>query len=224
MDGNGRWAEQRNLPRLSGHEMGAKALVKALTDLHNLNVECASFYAFSTDNDKRNSQEVSNILGVIAYFLDNDIKALAKELDLQVRIIGDLKRLPEKLVDIICQLNSKCINNKGMKVLLAIGYGGDIEICNAFDILLKKRMLFKDTTPLTPNELFSALYTANVPNPDIVIRYGGYSRLSNFMPLQTAYSELFFLDALWPDYDIEKVKEIINKFYTIKRNFGGTDA
>lgn len=221
MDGNGRWAEKRNLPRLSGHEMGAKALVNAIEELNNLKIECASFYAFSTDNEKRNPEEVSNILGVIAYFLANDIKNLIEKLGLQVRIIGDMKRLPSKLMDIVCQLNTLCLNNKGMKVLLCIGYGGDVEICNAFDTILKKRMFLKDTTKVTSEELFNALYTVNVPNPDLVIRYGGYKRLSNFMPLQTAYSELYFLDTLWPDFEIEKVKEIMDNYYTIKRNFGG---
>ncbi|HKL73845.1 MAG TPA: polyprenyl diphosphate synthase [Clostridia bacterium] len=224
MDGNGRWAEQKNLPRLSGHEMGAKALVKAIEELNELNIKCASFYAFSTDNEKRNFEEVSNILGVIAYFLSNEIKELIIKLGLQVRIIGDLKRLPAKLVDIICNINTLCLNNKGMKVVLAIGYGGDTEVCNAIDTILKQRMFLKDTSPVTHEELFSALYTVNLPNPDIVIRYGGYKRLSNFMPLQTAYSELYFVDTLWPDFDINKVKDIIDNFYTIKRNFGGINA
>lgn len=224
MDGNGRWAEQKNLPRLSGHEMGAKALVKAIEELNELNIKCASFYAFSTDNEKRNFEEVSNILGVIAYFLSNEIKELIIKLGLQVRIIGDLKRLPAKLVDIICNINTLCLNNKGMKVVLAIGYGGDTEVCNAIDTILKQRMFLKDTSPVTHEELFSVLYTVNLPNPDIVIRYGGYKRLSNFMPLQTAYSELYFVDTLWPDFDINKVKDIIDNFYTIKRNFGGINA
>lgn len=224
MDGNGRWAENKGLPRLSGHEAGARALVKAIEELNALNLECTSFYAFSTDNEKRNSSEVSNILGVIAYFLANEIKQLIKKLNLQVRIIGDIKRLPQKLTDIICEINSLCLNNKGMKVLLAIGYGGDVEVCNAFDTVYKKRAFLKDTSPITREELFNALYTVNVPNPDIVVRYGGYKRLSNFMPLQTAYSELYFTDTLWPDFDINEVKNIIDNFHTIKRNFGGSNA
>lgn len=224
MDGNGRWAENKNLPRLAGHEAGARALVKAIEELNALKLECASFYAFSTDNEKRNDQEVSNILGVIAYFLTNDITLLIKKYGLQVRIIGDIKRLPSKLVSIVCDINTLCLNNKGMKVLLAIGYGGDTEVCNAFDAILKRRTFLKDNTPVTKEELFSALYTVNVPNPDLVIRYGGYHRLSNFMPLQTAYSELFFTDTYWPDFDIAEVTDIIEKFQSIKRNFGGLNG
>ncbi|HOO22309.1 MAG TPA: polyprenyl diphosphate synthase [Clostridia bacterium] len=224
MDGNGRWATDRNLPRAAGHQAGAQALVKAIRELNDLNVECASFYAFSTDNEKRNAEEVSNILGVIAYFLANDIKRLVTELNLQLRFIGDLKRLPQKLINIICDLNTFSLNNKGMKVILAIGYGGDVEICSAFDAIMKKRLFLKDNSPITPEELKSALYTAGIPDPDVVVRYGGHRRLSNFMPLQTAYSELYFLDKFWPDFDKEDVTKILENFDRVKRNFGGLDA
>jgi undecaprenyl diphosphate synthase len=224
MDGNGRWAQAKNLPRLAGHEMGAKALIKAIEELNKLDIECASFYAFSTENEKRNSEEVSNILGVIAYFLQNDISKLIEKSNLQVRIIGDIARLPQKLSDIICEINSRCLNNKGMKVILAIAYGGDVEVCNAFDTLIKRRKFLKIEKPITKEELFGALYTANMPNPDLVIRYGGYQRLSNFMPLQTAYSELFFTETFWPDFNITEVNTIIENFNLIKRNFGGLNG
>lgn len=221
MDGNGRWAQKNGLERTAGHEMGAKALINAITQLNMLNIECVSFYAFSTDNEKRNPNEVSNILGIIAYFLQNDIINLIKNYDLQIRFIGDMKRLPQRLTDIICDINSLCLNNKGMKIIFAIGYGGDVEICNAFDILLKRRFFLKDDSPISKEELLSALYTASIPDPDIVIRYGGYKRLSNFMPLQTAYSELFFTDTFWPDFDINEVIKILEEYKSIRRNFGG---
>jgi len=143
---------------------------------------------------------------------------------LQLRFIGDLKRLPQKLINIICDLNTFSLNNKGMKVILAIGYGGDVEICSAFDAIMKKRLFLKDNSPITPEELKSALYTAGIPDPDVVVRYGGHRRLSNFMPLQTAYSELYFLDKFWPDFDKEDVTKILENFDRVKRNFGGLDA
>lgn len=224
MDGNGRWAEAQSRERGFGHEAGARALVRAISQLNELSLDCVSFYAFSTDNEKRQAKEVSGILGIIAYFLKTEIAPLVKELDLRFRVIGDLKRLPEKLADIICEINTLALNNKGMTVVLAIGYGGDTELCAAFDNLLRRREFIKDKSPLTVAELRGALYTASLPDPDMVIRYGGYRRLSNFMPLQTAYSELCFTDTLWPDFDIGEVAKFIEEFKTVKRNFGGLDV
>jgi len=224
MDGNGRWAQERGLPRKAGHEKGARALVRAITELNNLSIECVSFYAFSTDNAKRNLEEVGNILGIIAYFLQNEILPLAQKLNLQIRIIGDVRELPTQLAKIIVETNSATLNNKGMKVVLAIGYGGDKEVCNALDIIIKKKDFLQENTPITVEELNNSLYTVGLPNPDIVIRYGGQHRLSNFMPIQTIYSELFFLDTFWPDFDIKQINEIINKYNIITRNFGGLNG
>lgn len=224
MDGNGRWSTEQGLPRAKGHEEGAKALVRAIEDMAEMKIPCVSFYAFSTENESREVSEVSNILGVIAYFLGNVIKPLALKLDINIRVIGEISHLPLGLADIISELTASTINNKGMKVVLAICYGGDKEVAYAVNTILKRRMDLADDSEVTPEEIASCLYTAPLANPDIVIRYGGHCRLSNFLPLQTIYSELFFLDKYWPNYNKDDVIAIIDKFNHIKRNFGGTNG
>lgn len=224
MDGNGRWAEQRGLPRSAGHEQGAVALCRAIEDFINLDIDVITVYAFSTENEKRNKEEVSNILGIIAYFLEHGISELAEKNSLQLRFIGNLSRLPLALTNIMSRLNAAFLNNKGKTVVIALGYGGNEEICACFDRILKKRMFLQDITPVTKEEIYSNLYTAGLPLPDAVLRYGGFQRLSNFLPLQTVYSELFFTDKLWPDYAKEDLEGVLNSFSEIKRNFGGTNG
>lgn len=225
MDGNGRWAEAGGLPRKAGHREGAKALCRAIEDIVSINeIDCATFYAFSTENEKRNKEEVSNILGVIAYFLINDIRSLADKYNLKVRFIGDMARFPEELVSAISLLNAVTINNTGKVIVFAIGYGGDHELLYAINEIFSQRVLFNDFSPISMEELKEKLYTAGLPDPEIIVRYGGYKRLSNFLPLQSIYSELFFLDKLWPDYKKEDFEEIIEQYHTIKRNFGGLNG
>ena len=225
MDGNGRWAQSAGKPRKLGHEAGAMALCRALRDVVDINdVDCITFYAFSTENDKRNMEEVSNILGVIAYFWSNEVTKIAEEYSLQIRFIGDLNRLPAFLTSVISDLNARTINNKSKTVVFAIGYGGDEEAVSAVNAILSQRMLFNDFSPVTKEELYGNLYTAGLPMPDAIIRYGGYKRLSNFMPLQSIYSELFFTDKMWPDYDKKDFEDVVEEFYKIKRNFGGLNG
>lgn len=224
MDGNGRWAEKRGMPRTKGHEEGARALLRAIDAIDNLNIEYTTFYAFSTDNHKRNKEEVGNILGIIAYFLNKYIAPLIAERDYRVRFIGEIRLLPQPLLEIINSINIRSLNNKGKMFIFAIGYGGDMEIVNAINTIIKQKNMRLDDSPVTIKELKKSLYTVNIPNPDAVLRYGGYKRLSNFMPLQSAYSELFFLDKLWPDFDDSDIKEIEQKFQNIRRNFGGNNG
>lgn len=223
MDGNGRWAEERSLPRAKGHEEGAFALVKAIEDFAASKIEVLTVYAFSTENEKRNRREVSDILGIIAYFLQHDISMLAEKHSLKLRFIGNIGALPEALSAIIGQVNARFLNNAGKTVVFAIGYGGTKEVCSCFDRILEKRMFLQDNSPVTEEELYGNLYTSGLPLPDAVLRYGGYKRLSNFLPLQSVYSELFFTDKLWPDYAKEDIERVCEEFDKIKRNFGGLD-
>lgn len=224
IDGNGRWAEKRELERIKGHEKGALAVERAIKDFATLNIDVLTFYAFSTENVKREPKEVSNLLGVIAYFLNNSIQELVKAFDYRVRFIGDLPHLPEQLLKAIVALNAKAINNRGKLIVFAINYGGINEVCRAFDKILAKRTFLKDNSQVTKEELFEELDTANLDMPDAILRYGGYKRLSNFLPLQSAYSELFFEDKLWPDYDKSDIEKVLDTYKNIKRNFGGTNA
>ena len=224
MDGNGRWAQERSLPRTAGHEKGAISLCKLLDDFVSLDVDVLTVYAFSTENEKRSKEEVGNILGVIAYFLSHQIKEIADKNSLKIRFIGNLSRLPEELNAIISELNASTINNDGKTVVFAIGYGGIDEVTGAIDRIMKRRAFLDDYSPVTEEELYNNLYTAGLPMPDAILRYGGYKRLSNFLPLQSIYSELFFTNKYWPDYDKEDIEKVIKDFDAIKRNFGGNDA
>ncbi len=225
MDGNGRWALSSGSPRKVGHKAGAEALCRAIEDIVGIDlIDCATFYAFSTENNKRNREEVSNIFGVIAYFLSTEIKKLAKKYSLKIRFIGNIDQLPEGLSTVATELFSSTINNDGKTIVFAIGYGGEEEIVNAVNEIFRERVLFDDDTPITSAELRSHLYTAGLPDPDIIIRYGGYKRLSNFLTLQSIYSELFFLDKYWPDYDKNDLDTVLKEFLNIKRNFGGLNG
>lgn len=224
MDGNGRWATDKGLPRGDGHEAGAKALLRAIDAVEKFDIEYTTFFAFSTDNQKRHKQEVGNILGIIAYFLHNYVAKIIAERGYRVRFIGEMRLLPEALLNIINSMNTAALNNKGKMLIFAIGYGGDAEIAAAINKLIRIRNRRLDDTPVTAEEIKSQLYTVNIPDPDIVLRYGGYKRLSNFMPLQTAYSELFFTEKLWPDFDESDVAGVLREYKEIKRNFGGINA
>jgi len=222
MDGNGRWATASGRPRKYGHEAGAAALCRAVKDVAEIEkIDCATFYAFSTENAKRSAEEVGNIFGIVAYFLSNGVMRLAERYSLKVRFIGNMSSLPGFLVSAMSELNGKTINNKGKTIVFAIGYGGDEEVLHAVNAVFSDRIIRGDLGPVTREELYGALYTAGLTMPDAVIRYGGYKRLSNFLPLQTIYSELFFLDKLWPDYDRSDLEGVIAEFNDIKRNFGG---
>lgn len=224
IDGNGRWATKRSLDRKKGHEMGALALERAINDFAALDIGILTFYAFSTENVKRDPEEVSNLLGVIAYFLNNNIKERVTKLNLRVRFIGDLSLLPSPLLSAIASLNALAINNSGKLVVFAINYGGINEVCRAIDKIIRNRNFLRDNSLVTKEELIDALDTANMPPPDAILRYGGHQRLSNFLPLQSAYSELFFLEKLWPDYEKIDIENVINEYKKILRNFGGNNA
>ncbi len=224
IDGNGRWAEKQGLNRIYGHEKGAFALERALVDLKNLDIETLSVYAFSTENSHRSPKEVSNLMGVIAYFFNNNIGKIINKNNYRVRFIGDLQKLPQEVLAAVANLNASALNNTGKLIVFALNYGGVNEVCRAFDKLYAEKLFFKDDLPITEKQLYAALDTANIDLPDAVLRYGGHKRLSNFLPLQSVYSELFFTDKLWPDYEKNDIEEIIKQYTTIKRNFGGINA
>ena len=210
-DGNGRYGEKIGTKRTDGYAHGAQAIVRAITDFMTMPVDVLTFYAFSTENYKRNANEVSNIFQVIAYFLQNEIFPLAMENGVTVRFIGNYALLPQEIKEAI-DVAPRFENGK--TVVFAIGYGGDDEIVRACEKILQKN------EKITTENLKNNLDTAGLPDVDAVLRYGGHKRLSNFMPLQTAYAELFFIDKLWPEYEGKDLTEVLAQFEKIKRNFG----
>lgn len=220
MDGNGRWATERGLPRLSGHAEGAKRVLDAIEVADALGIKYLSLYAFSNENFKRNIGEVMGIFGIIADFLLNTLIPIVKRRGYSLRFIGNLSSLSPELLSAISQANVAGLNNSGMKIIIAVGYSGTEELTSAFNHLLEQKVLNADFSPITEANIRQSLYTATIPDPDAVVRYGGHQRLSNFMPFQTVYSELFFLKKLFPDFQKEDIYEVYKEFMKIKRNFG----
>lgn len=220
IDGNGRWAVSRGQERLSGHAEGAKAVARAIEAALECRLECVTFYAFSTENFKRGAQETLGIFSILAGFLENTLLPLVEAKKLRVRFIGDLRRLTPELLEIVSRVNVAGLNNNGMTVVIALGYGGREEIASAFNMILERRLINLDASPVTYEEISRYLYTAGLPEPDAIVRFGGYRRLSNFLPLQSAYAELFFVEKLWPDFQKEDLYKICADYRKIKRNFG----
>ena len=215
MDGNGRWAKRRLLPRTKGHEKGAAIIEDVLKVFREIGVKYLTLYAFSTENWKRPKEEVDAIMDLAYKYVDKVYTdRLKSESELAVRFIGDKNGLPEKL-------RNKCLEieemNKGAKFVcnIALNYGGRAEIVNAAKTLNEKGL------PITEENLSRAMYTADTPDPDLIIRTGGDMRISNFMIWQSAYSELYVTDTLWPDFGRDGVIRAAEAFYKRKRRFGG---
>jgi undecaprenyl diphosphate synthase len=217
MDGNGRWAERLGLKRAEGHRAGAEALAEAVNDFVTLPLDYLSVYAFSMENNTRNAEEIGSILGIIADFLLSEIIPLAQKYGLKIRFIGNGAYMTDELVSAVSRAEKVLAGNSGKTLVIALEYGGLDEICRAANKLVSQKKEINGDT------LRGALDTAGIPDPDAVLRYGGYRRLSNFMPVQTAYSELFFINKYWPEYRRSDFLNVIEEFGSIKRNFGGLE-
>ena len=210
MDGNGRWGIKKKRGRNFGHLKGVETVKKIVTYALKLNIPIVTFYVFSSENWKRPKKEISFLFKLIKRYFKGEIDKVVSE-GIKINIIGDTKKLSSDLNKILRNTVQLTKKNKKIIVNLAINYGSKHEILNAFKLMNKS---------LSIKKFEKNLYTRNMPDPDILIRTGGQKRLSNFMLWQLAYSELFFLDKLWPDFKSSDLKKIIKKFNKIKRNFG----
>ena len=213
MDGNGRWGKKRGKSRKYGHANGVKVIEKIVKISINQKIPILTFYTFSTENWKRPKSEISFLFKLIENYFEKEIKNLIKN-GVKINIIGNMNRLPKRIKQKLISTIKKTKYSKKITVNLALNYGSKDEIIN--DI---RKMKFKKLS-ISMKNFEKNLYTSNLPNPDILIRTGGKKRLSNFLLWQLAYSELFFLDKLWPDFNTNDFKKILNKFKNIKRNFG----
>ena len=219
MDGNGRWATKRGLPRTDGHIAGAKAAAAVPRLFREYGVHHLTLYAFSTENWKRPKDEVEALMDLIYQYIDDAvIPALKKDEELCVRFIGDKSALSE-------ELRQKCIEAEKFRESgsyfcnIALNYGGRAEIVNAVNRAIA------DGNIIVSEELLSRyMYTGGSPDPDIIIRTGGDFRISNFLLWQCAYSEIIILDTLWPDFGKEDVEKCMEEFYSRNRRFGGLDV
>ena len=217
MDGNGRWAKLRNLPRTKGHREGldvAKQIVKAASDL---GIKFVTLYTFSTENWKRTQEEVGYLMTLIKKHLSSEFN-FYKENKIRIEHIGDMTALPMDVQTEIENAKNDTKDFTGTTVLLAINYGGKDEIIRGIKKLAAQK---KDFSSITEQDLSLALDTKNIPDVDLLIRTGGELRLSNFLLWQAAYAELIFTDTLWPDYTKEEFIKNIQTFQHRTRRFGG---
>ena len=214
MDGNGRWGLKRNKSRNFGHLKGIKTVETVIKSSLIKKIPYLTLYTFSTENWGRPENEINFLFDLIRKSLKKKIKTLIKQ-GIKVNIIGQTQKLPKDIVKIIKLIEKKTLKNKKITLNLALNYGSKEEIVNAC-----KKLTSKKNQKININNLEKELYTHNLPDPDILIRTGGTKRLSNFLLWQLAYTEIFFIDKLWPDFNENDFNNIIKKFFSIKRNFG----
>ena len=213
MDGNGRWGKKKGKNRNFGHQNGIKVIEKIVKSSIKINVPILTFYTFSSENWKRPKKEISFLFKLINFYFIKEINNLIKN-NIKINVIGNIKILPKKVRS--CLIESMRKTKKCNKILvnLAINYGSHNEIIESSKHLKRKKLM------INVKNLQKNLYTKNQPNPDILIRTGGKKRLSNFLLWQIAYTEIYFVNKLWPDFNIMDYKKIINNFKNVKRNFG----
>ena len=221
LDGNGRWAKKRGLPRSAGHSMGAKNLENVVRYLKDTSVRYLTVYAFSTENWKRPKDEVDDLMALLEKYLRNYDELLGGE-DVRLKIIGRREGLSDTLIDLINEVEEKSKNRKQLTVNIALNYGGRQEICDAAKKIAEDVKSGKiDISDIDENLFNDYIYTKNIPDPDLIIRPSGEERLSNFLLWQCAYSEFWFSNVCWPDFTPDKLEGAVADFQKRNRRFGG---
>ncbi|MBM4141494.1 MAG: di-trans,poly-cis-decaprenylcistransferase [Nitrospira sp.] len=216
MDGNGRWAELRGLPRIEGHRRGAERAKEVIEAASELGIKALTLYAFSIENWQRPSSEVMTLMKLLEFYLKKELSELMAK-DMVFKTIGETWRLPEDVQNLVREAEEKTALNKGVTLIIALSYGGRNEILRAV-----KKILSSSVRPeeLTEEFFDSYLDTAGLPAPDLIIRTSGEMRISNFLLWQGAYSELYFTDTLWPDFTKEEFLIAIRDYQMRERRFG----
>ncbi|NOQ81306.1 MAG: isoprenyl transferase [Methylophaga sp.] len=222
MDGNGRWAKQRHQPRFMGHRAGVKAVENIVKHCAELGVSVLSLFAFSSENWRRPTKEVSLLMELFALSLKQQAKRLHKN-NIRLHIVGDISKFSASLQKQITQAEQLTENNTGLTINIAANYGGHWDITQSVKKLAEK-VKSGDLLPedITEENIAAGLTTADLPEPDLFIRTGGEQRVSNFMLWQLAYTEFYFTDILWPDFDAQQLDSAISAFYQRERRFGKT--
>jgi len=221
MDGNGRWAQKRGLPRTLGHRSGVEALRAIVSAASEIGIAILTVYAFSTENWKRPAEEVSLLMSLFSEYLDNEINELHSN-EVQIRFIGNTKALAPSLQRKIDYAQKLTTGNNGLILNIAVNYGGRAEIVRAVQTIAQK-VLDNEISPqeITENTIQQQLYTPDIPDPDLLIRPSGDKRISNFLLWQSAYAELWFTNVNWPDFTAEHLVQAIFDFQQRDRRFGG---
>lgn len=215
MDGNGRWAAARGLPRSAGHREGAQAVRRTLEAARDMGIKYLTLYAFSTENWTRPKEEINTLMQLLERTLDEYQKS-AQKADYRVLVSGERERLPAGILAKMDELVRSTESNKGLTVHLALNYGARQEIVHAVNQILKEGL-----AEVTPQDISRRLYQPEIPEPDLIIRTSGEQRLSNFLLWQAAYSEFYFTSVLWPDFNKEELQKAVDAYRARKRRFGG---
>ncbi len=221
LDGNGRWAKKRHMPRTYGHKVGSQVVEDMLYIVDKYGVKYFTVYAFSTENWKRSEEEVSILMSILRLYLKDCVKKSMKN-NVKCRVIGKREGLSKDIIESICVLEETTKNNTGLNFTIAINYGGRDEITRAVKRIANQ---IEEGTLLASNiteQTISAnLDTCELPDPDLLIRTSGEERLSNYLPWQLAYTEFYFTDTLWPDFNEEELIKAFEKYNKRERRFGG---
>lgn len=216
MDGNRRWAKKNNLPSAVGHKKGVDSLKTVLKACHKFGIKHLTVYAFSTENWNRKPEEVEFLMDLLAHTIKNELDELHKN-EVVINFIGDLTRLNPKLQKILCDAVEYTQNNKGVNLQIAFNYGSRNEIVNAVKSIVAQGIKVED---ITEDIVSQALYTKNVPDPDLLIRTGGEMRISNYLLWQIAYSEILVTKQYWPEFDEQSLVDAIEEFGNRQRRYG----
>jgi undecaprenyl diphosphate synthase len=222
MDGNGRWAKSRGLPRIAGHRRGAESVRRAITASAELGISYLTLFGFSSENWKRPSDEVNDLMALLRHYLRGEIAELHQQ-GVRLLVIGDRVRLAPDIVTLIDNAEQLTRNNKGLTLIVALSYGGRDDIVQASRKLAEDvaagRIQAKD---IDETRLSSSLFTAGIPDPDLLIRTSGEQRISNFLLWQLAYTELVFIETLWPDFGRADLEKAISDYHGRERRYGAS--
>ena len=216
MDGNGRWAKNRSLPRTAGHAAGSKKFKEIARYCNKIGVKHLTVYAFSTENWRRPKEEVDAIMNIFRDYLRDS--ANFKSENIKLEFIGDRSGMPEDIVELMAQAEFDSKDATGLKCYMAINYGGRDELVHAIRDIIKEGIPAED---ITEDTISSHIYTSHYPDPELIIRPSGEYRLSNFLIWQSAYSEFWFSNILWPDFSINDLEQAIDDYNKRNRRFGG---
>ena len=221
MDGNGRWAKNRFLPRIAGHKEGMNRVVDIVEECCKIGIRTLTLYAFSTENWKRPEEEVNGLMNILVIYINSQLKRILEN-NIVFRVIGDYSKLPDSIVKLLEDSINKSKNNNGMVLNIALNYGGRAEIIASikklYDDILKEKFSIDD---LNEESFKKYLYTKENSDVDLMIRTGNEKRISNFLIYQLAYSEFYFTDILWPEFYTDNLYDAIYDFQNRNRRFGG---
>jgi undecaprenyl diphosphate synthase len=222
MDGNGRWARKRHLPRIAGHRSGTQSARTTIETCARLKIEALTLYAFSVENWRRPKTEIDFLMQLLREYLRKEMPLIQKN-KIRMRFLGRMDELPAGVQKDVREAMEKTAGNKGMVLCIALNYGGRAEIVDAMNAIIEERNGHGSPARITEEQLSRHLYTQGLPDPDLLIRTSGEMRVSNFLLWQIAYAEIFVTETLWPDFNRARLLEALLEFQKRERRYGGID-